>query len=185
MNETKSGHLTINLAKTIADNADVFLKEVLLIKKEKKYKMKELKLIHCIFGHPSADKMEALLKDAGHDDKTILIMMRKIQNNCKVCNKHKKKASKPKVGLPKAREINETISVDLKPVSYLINDVKDNRQIVYMVDEFSKFTAAGISKSKEADDVAKIVMDVWCLDGVGYPSRSFSSTTVLNSRKTI
>ena len=42
-----------------------------------------------------------------------------------------------------------------------------------MVDEFSKFTAAGISKSKEADDVAKIVLDVWCLDGVGYPSRSF------------
>ena len=36
LNETKSGHLTINLAKTIADNADDFLKEVLLIKKKKK-----------------------------------------------------------------------------------------------------------------------------------------------------
>ena len=173
LNETKSGHLTLNLAKTIADNAEDFIKEILLVKKEKKFKMRELKRIHRIFGHPSADKMEALLRDAGQDDKTILIIMRKIQDNCKVCKKHKRKASKPKVGLPKAREINETVSVDLKPVSSLLGNAKDNRQIVYMVDEFSKLTAAGISKSKEADDVAKVILDVWCLDGVGYPSRSF------------
>ena len=57
--------------------------------------------------------------------------------------------------MPKARGVNETVFLDLKPVSMLINK-EDWRQIFYMVESFSNFTAAGISKSE-------IVLKKWCL----------------------
>ena len=42
-----------------------------------------------------------------------------------------------------------------------------------MVDEFSRYTLAGVSKNKEADEVAKVILKKWCLSGPSYPSRSF------------
>ena len=120
LSETKSGHLTLKMAKTLPEDSAEFLHEVFLIQKKKSYKMKELKKLHRVFGHPSIEKMEALLKDAGENE-VVLKIMRKIHENCRVCKKHRKKASKLKVGLPKAREVNETVSVDLKPVATLIN----------------------------------------------------------------
>ena len=69
--------------------------------------------------------------------------------------------------------MNKTVSVDLKPVATLINAENDPRMIVYMVDEFSKYTLAGIAKNKEADEVAKMILKKWCLLGPGYPSKSF------------
>ena len=172
LSETKSGHLTLKMAKTLPEDSAEFLNEVFLIQKKKSYKMKELKKLHRVFGHPSIEKMEALLKDAGENE-VVLKIMRRIHENCRVCKKHRKKASKPKVGLPKAREVNETVSVDLKPVATLINAENDPRMIVYMVDEFSKYTLAGITKNKEADEVAKMILKKWCLLGPGYPNKSF------------
>ena len=81
LNETKSGHLTLNMARTLPENSEEFLKEIFLIKKKKSYRMKELKKVHRVFGHPSIEKMESLLKDAGEDE-IVLKIMRKIQENC-------------------------------------------------------------------------------------------------------
>ena len=125
--------------------------------------MNKLKKIHQIFGHPCADKMEQLLKDSGETDKIILKMMKQIQKTCRICRKFKRNASLPKVGMPKAREVNETVSVDLKPVSSLMKNPKDTRQIVYIMDEFSRFTSAGISPNKEAEEVIKVILEKWCL----------------------
>ena len=175
LNETASGHLTINVAKTLPENSEEFVQEIFLIKKAKKnntLRLAELKKVHRVFGHPSVEKMESILRDAGEDG-VVIKLMRKIQEKCRVCKKFKRKASKPKVGLPKAREVNETVSVDLKPVASLLQIEHDQRQVVYMVDEFSKYTVAGVSKNKEADEVAKVILKKWCLSGPGYPSRSF------------
>ena len=132
LNETASGHLTINVAKTLPENKEEFLREIFLIKKKKKnhsFKMAELKKVHHVFGHPSREIMELILKDAG-EDAVVHSLMKKIQENCRVCKKFKRRASKPKVGLPKAREVNETVSVDLKPVSFLIM-VQSSRRIIW------------------------------------------------------
>ena len=139
----------------------------------KKYDMKSLKKLHRVFGHPSHEKLEILLKDAGEKDPIMLKMLKRIHTCCSICSKYKRKMSKPKVALPKAREINETVSLDLKAVSSITGNKADQRQIVYCVDEFSKWTAAGISKNKEAECVIKVVLTEWCLKGLGYPSRSF------------
>ena len=104
--------------------------------------------------------MKQLLKDSGESDNVILKMLKRIQESCRVCQKYKRKASKPQVGLPKSREVNETVSIDLKPVSSLTENKQDNRQLVYLMDEFSCYTAAGISKNKEADEVLKTILDL-------------------------
>ena len=173
LQESESGHLTVNVGKTVENNREEIIQEIFMIKKKKEYSMQKLKKLHRVFGHPCQDKMDLLMKDAGEGDSKIMRMMRRIQETCRVCRKFKRKASKPQVGLPKSREINETVSVDLKPVSSLTGDKRDARQVVYMMDEFSRFTAAGISKNKESEEVIKIILNKWCLGIMGYPSRSF------------
>ena len=101
--------------------------------------------------------------------------LKKIYMDCKVCQKFQRRASKPKVGLTKARIVNEVVSIDLKQVSSILDDPKDDRQIVYMVDEFSGFTAGGVSKNKQKENVASVILRKWCLTGPGYPKRSFFS----------
>ena len=133
--------------------------------------MKDLKKIHRVFGHPRADKLDSPMKDSGQEDPAISRMLHQIQDTCRICLKYKKKKPKPKVGLPKAREVNEVVSVDLKPVESIRNKC-DDRQIVYMVDKLSRFTAAGISKNKEAENVMKVILDKWCDTGVGHPSKA-------------
>ena len=75
--------------------------------------------------------------------------------------------------MPKAREVNEILSIDLKPVSSVIGKKEDRRYLVYAVCEFSKFIVGGISPNKEAENVAKVLLDISCLNGLVYPSGGF------------
>ena len=85
--------------------------------------------------------------------------------------------------MPKAREVNETVSIDLKPASSMNNDDRDKRQIVYIMDEFSRFTATGISKNKEAEEVVKVLIDKWCHGLLGYPRKGFFADNGTEFRK--
>ena len=173
MEETSTGHLVINLSKDLKKDKDEAVKELFLMKKNREYNMKSLKKLHRVFGHPTEDKLKKLMDDAGIEDPNISRILKRIQECCRICQKYRKKQSRPKTGLPKARTLNEAVSLDLKPVSSLVEDSSDKRHIVYMMDEFSRYTAGAISKSKEPVDVAKIVLDDWCLTGMGYPSGYF------------
>ena len=139
----------------------------------KKKQYPELKKLHRVFGHPTPEKLSALLKTAGEFDKQVEKKLERIFKNCSICQKHRKKSKRPTVSFPKANDLNEVVSIDLKPVALITDDKRDKRQIVYMVDEASRFTRGGISKSKEAEDVVKVLLDKWCLDFMGYPKKSF------------
>ena len=106
-------------------------------------------------------------------DECLSKKLMKISKSCQICHKYQKSSPKPKVGLLKAREVNEIRSIDLKPVSSLIKNKNDPRYIVYAVDEFSKFIVGGISPNKEAENVAKVILEISCLKGLGYPSGGF------------
>ena len=173
MEETSSGHLVIDLGKNLKKDKKEAIKQLFLMKKNKQYNMKDLKKLHRVFGHPSEEKLKKLIDDAGIDDPPISRILKKIHETCRICQKYRKRQSRPKTALPKARTLNEAVSLDLKPLSSLLEDPQDKRQIVYIMDEFSRFTVGKISKSKEPEAVAKIVLDEWCLDGMGYPSGYF------------
>ena len=69
--------------------------------------------------------------------------------------------------------MNEVVSLDLKPVATITNNSKDKRHVVYMIDEFSRFTIAAVSKNKEAENVSNAILEHWCLKGPGYPHKCF------------
>ena len=54
-----------------------------------------------------------------------------------------------------------------------MDNPEDKRFIVYMVDEFTSFTVAGVVENKEAETVARVIINKWCLEGLGYPSAGF------------
>ena len=89
-----------------------------------------------------------------------------ITDSCEVCKKTNRRHSKPKTCAPRARSCNEVVSIDLKKVGAITGNSKDNRQIVYIMDEFSRFIVGSIVKSKEPKDVIKPVINEWCLKGV-------------------
>ena len=92
LKETTSGHLIINVAKTVDEYKDEFIKEVFMIQQRKKYDMKSLKKLHRVFGHPSHEKLEILLKDAGEKDPIMLKIPKRIHTCCSICSKYKRKS---------------------------------------------------------------------------------------------
>ena len=173
LKRTQSNHLALAMSKTTQDNREEFIKSIYAVSKEDKFQFKSLRKIHRIFGHPRPEKLRKIFEGAGEDDKSITKKLERIFESCRVCRKFQKKESKPKVGFPKSEGVNQYVNIDLKPVASITGNSNDNRQIVYCVDEFSRFTKAGISKNKEAEEVASVIMNKWCLDGPGYPSDAF------------
>ena len=149
LKDTSSGHYIIPVGKSLHSDEDKIeiVKKIFHIAKTKQFQTRELRKLHRSFGHPAPDKLNQVIKDAGEMDSGVMKKIKKIYKECKVCLKFQRKASRPKVGMPKAREINEVVSVDLKPVASLLGEPKDERQIVYLVDEFSGFTVARVSKT--------------------------------------
>ena len=70
--------------------------------------------LHKYFAHRNARKLLTNpIQPAGRlKGKKKLIM--EFLDNCEVCRKYRRTPSRPKVGLPKASDINEVVSIDLK-----------------------------------------------------------------------
>ena len=107
LKRTKSNHLAIALSKRAEEDKEELMRKVFKVKKAKKYQFKELKKIHRIFGHPRPEKLEKIFKDSGVEDKSIMKKIGRVFESCKICRKYQRRDSKPKVGLPKASNVNE------------------------------------------------------------------------------
>ena len=134
LNKMDSGHYGIDLGRTEEVMNCYTVDEV--FNQDKNYQRKEIKKIHKIMGHPSADKLIEVYRNRGTLNKKLTEIIRQCYDNCKICKKHSKNQPRPKVGLPKASEANEVISLDLKNVSSLIKKPEDKRYILYFTDEF-------------------------------------------------
>ena len=96
------------------------------------YVLKEAAIIF----ETGADKLIDLIRNRGGLSKGAIEVINQCYAKCHVCRKHSKRQPRPKVGLPKASEANEVVSLDLKNVSSLIKKPTDKRYIFYMTDEF-------------------------------------------------
>lgn len=177
--KTKSGHYALPLNDEEGENE---LKMIMLTNQtkvtKKKYSFKELRKMHKILAHKPPEDLLKLFKDAGKEEKElkeISLKLNTLFKRCKTCNKFRRKEELPKTALPKATEMNEVVSIDLKPVGALLkNNVQDKRQIVYMVDEFTGFMKAKIVKDKTAEEVFEAVNEEWCLSALpGHPTSGF------------
>ena len=145
--------------------------EKCLTKEEKKDILK----LHKYFAHRSGKKLwENLFQPSGRlKGKKKLVF--EFLDKCEVCSRHKRTPSRPKVGLPKAKDINDVVSMDLK-----IMKKSGNKEvaILYLHDEFSKMIKGQVINDKHADTIIKAIEKKWIVgDGVGpgHPSRGFFS----------
>ena len=136
---------------------------------------KEVLKLHRYFAHRSGRKLwENLFQPAGKlKGKKKMIL--KFLDKCEVCKKHKRSPPRPKVGLPKAKDVNEVVSIDLK---ILKKTGKKEIGILYLHDEFSKLIKGKVINDKNKDTIIKGIESKWIFGdgaGPGHPSRGFFS----------
>ena len=119
LKKTRTGHWVLNMAMNVTEDKDEVIKQVLIVIDSEDYKMKDIKKLHRVFGHPTSEKLLTLLKDAGIDDEKVSEILKMIDHSCRICKRFWKKMTRPKTSFPKARFLNETVSIDLKPASSL------------------------------------------------------------------
>ena len=171
LNKMDSGHYGLDLGRTeelincyIVDNK--FHEDII-------YQKREIEKLHKNFGHPGPDKLIALFRNRGSLTKTVREHISQCYASCQVCRKHSKKQPRPKVGLPKASEANEVVSLDLKNVSSLIKKPEDKRYVLYFTDEFSKFIKGAVIPNKEGETIVKAIQSTWVFGTAGYPTKGF------------
>lgn len=142
-----------------------------LTKKEER----EILKLHRYFAHRNGQKLwENLFQPAGKlkgKKKHVLKFLEK----CEVCRKYKRTPSRPKVGLPKAKDVNDVVSIDLK----ILKKSKGKEiGILYIHDEFSKLIKGQVINDKQKDTIIKGLENKWIIGdgaGPGHPIRGFFS----------
>ena len=76
--------------KDLHEDKEEFIKEVFKIRKMKNKQYSELKKLHRVYGHPTADRLCDLLKGAGEFNPSVEKKLEKIFTNCHICKKIQK-----------------------------------------------------------------------------------------------
>ena len=87
-----------------------------------------------------------------------------IIDGCEGCILRKRSPDRPAVAMPMANDFNDVVSMDLK-----INH-KHNTIILYIVDLFSRYTAAHVIPDKKPESVIKPFLQSWILTRFGPPT---------------
>ena len=74
----------------------------------------QIKKIHENTNHKSEENLLHAYKEANYLDDNVRKLIKKVCQNCKVCQKFKRSQSRPKVSLPKVTDFNEVVTLDLK-----------------------------------------------------------------------
>ena len=136
---------------------------------------KEVFKLHRYFAHRSGRKLwNNLFQPAGKlKGKKRLVL--EFLEQCEVCRKYRKTPARPKVGLPKAKDFNDVVSLDLKIFK---KAGKKEIGILYIHDEFSKLIKGKVINDKQSDTIVKGIESKWIIgdgSGPGHPSRGFFS----------
>ena len=91
-------------------------------------------------------------------------LIKRVVNDCKVCQKFKTSIARPRVTLPKATSFNEVVTLDLKEFG--------TKYVLWIIDSFSRFMVGKLIANKKADTVIQAIMDSWCMN-MGFPTIGF------------
>lgn len=134
---------------------------------------KEILKLHRYFAHRSGDKLwENLLQPAGRmkGKKKLLL---KFLEQCEICKTRRRTPQRQKVGLPKSKDVNDVVSMDIK---ILKKTGKTEIGILYIHDEFSKMIKGQVINDKKKETIIKAIENKWIIgdgSGPGHPSRGF------------
>ena len=156
INTTTAGHYTISLLGE-DDTEDTLIMQHVLISElqdtDHKTQFKMLSKIHQQFGHRPKKVYIDLLKSAGQWKDYFEEMIDKIINGCEGCILRKRNPDRPAVSLSLSNDFNQVLSMDLK--------LFKGKNILYMIDTYTRYTIGTIVKSKEPEQIIKAFMEKW------------------------
>ena len=94
----------------------------------------------------------------------IFNMIGLVVNDCCVCQKFQKSVARPRVSLPKARSLNERVTLDLKEFG--------NKYVLWMIDNILRFIQGKLLNNRKVDTIIQALTNNWCMN-VGFPSHGF------------
>lgn len=120
----------------------------------------ELSRLHRRFGHPSIERLHALLERAGHDaDKEEIKRLTKF---CEHCQKHGKSPGRFKFRLSdESIDFNHSIYVDIMYI--------DSAPVLHVIDEATRFSAARFLKDISAKHTWEVLRLCWIDTYLGPP----------------
>ena len=125
---------------------------------------KELTKLHSQLCHVPVKRIKANLERGGVWQPEMGDILNDIEKKCKVndCRSRAggQRGRRPVVSFPKAFRVGQSVAMDLK--------IRHNkRPILYMVDQFSRFTLGVVLRDKQLTTVTEAVITHWI--GAGYP----------------
>ena len=109
--------------------------------------------LHKQFGHPSQEKLEKLIINAGRNNEEVKQTIETISTECDNCKRYRRADPKPIVSLTIAEEFNEIITMDLKKWR--------NGYLLVIVDSLTRFCRAAYVKNKEPDTIINKLIMQW------------------------
>ena len=97
-------------------------------------KEKMVTKLHNQFGHPLYDKLSKFLTNADMKDGQFFNILQEFSAKCDVCLEYRRKNPRPVVGLSLAKEFNDVIAMDLKPLN--------NVHIPHLIDLSTRYSNA-------------------------------------------
>ena len=162
MKRNDGGHLTVPLEKVEEWST---AETVMFMKSEDEVcSFAKIKKVHENTNHKSEQNLLHAYKEGNYLTDEVRKVIKKVCENCTVCQRLKKSQSKPKVALPKVTDFNQIVTLDLKQF--------DGKNVLWAVDSFTRFIQGVVINNKKAETVVDALESVWCLR-LGYPSRGF------------
>ena len=155
---TESGHYCLPLSRPLDQPHSPQIQKVLFSSpvsqlEDKDERTKKITKLHKQFAHPHPDRLKALVRNAGTDDKCVLDTIDEVSANCDVCKRYKRSPPRPAVGFPLATTFNDTVAMDLKTYS--------NGYMFHMIDHATRYSQACFIRNKQSGTIVKAVLKYW------------------------
>lgn len=167
LSESPSGHYTIDPIDSINNASKITHNN--FFAKTRDEKKKTIEKVHKITAHKLEDSLRRFFHEMNAMDQETKELITEVVKECPTCRKYAKTRDFPKVGLRKASDINEVVSLDLKEMR------NRGKYILFMVCEYSKYIRGEVINNKEPETIIKAIEKNWIHKGPGYPSRGFFS----------
>ncbi len=156
VNTTSAGHFILNLLGDTDNDDSVFLAEISnidLTEESDKRVFKLLNKLHKQLGHRPRKVFIDFLKSADQFKDSFTPIIDKIINGCEGCLLRRRSPDRPVVALNPAKDFNDIVAMDLK--------IWEGKYLLYLVDNFTRYTQATVIPSKEPQEVIKGIMKLW------------------------
>ena len=109
--------------------------------------------LHRQFGHPGAERLIRMLRNADMLDNDIEKQIRSVTENYEMCIKYKRPAARPVVSVQMSEKFNEVIAMDLKQVQQHL--------VLVMVDLATRYCVASVIPNKSAKTMVGGIFRNW------------------------